>query len=125
MFSYEKTTESAQYSVGHFKKVLRTLAQTPGVRGIQLLAHSRGAAVALLAIRELAIEAIAAGQEPAEAMKLENLILLSPDVDAEVASQQLTIFASDPGMTTRWRAGRLPRFVGGGSPSTHPRATAP
>ena len=113
MFSYEKTTESALYSVGHLKKALRTLAQTPGVSGIQLLAHSRGAAVALLALRELSVESIAAGQEPAEAVKLENLILLSPDVDSEVASQQLEIFASDPGMTTHWREGRLPRFVRG------------
>jgi esterase/lipase superfamily enzyme len=113
LFSYEKTTESALYSVGHLRKTLRTLAQTPGVSGIQLLAHSRGAAVALLALRELSIEAIAAGQEPAEAMKLENLILLSPDVDGEVASQQLAIFASDPAITTRWREERLPRFVRG------------
>ena len=113
LFSYEKTTESSLYSVGHLKKALRTLAQTPGVRGIQLLAHSRGAAVALLAIRELSIEAIAAGVEPADAMKLENLVLLSPDVDGEVASQQLAIFASDPGMTVRWSEGRLPQFLRG------------
>lgn len=113
LFSYEKTTESALYSVGHLKKTLRTLARTPGVRGIQLLAHSRGAAVALLAIRELSIEAIAAGEEPAEAMRLENLVLLSPDVDSDVASQQLAIFASDPGMTARWSEGRLPRFLRG------------
>lgn len=113
LFSYEKTTESALYSVGHLKKVLRTLAQVPDVEHIQLLAHSRGAAVVLLAVRELAIEAIAAGVEPADAMKLENLILLSPDVDTEVASQQLVIFASDPGMTNRWRHGYLPRFLHG------------
>lgn len=113
LFSYEKTTESAQYSVGHLRKAIRTLARTPGVRGIQLLAHSRGAAVALSAIRELSIEAIAAGLEPAEVMKLENLVLLSPDVDGDVASQQLAIFASDPGMTTRWSGGRLPQFLRG------------
>jgi esterase/lipase superfamily enzyme len=113
LFSYEKTTESAQYSVGHLRKAIRTLARTPGVRGIQLLAHSRGAAVALSAIRELSIEAIAAGLEPAEAMKLENLVLLSPDVDGDVASQQLAIFASDPDMTTRWSGGRLPQFLRG------------
>lgn len=113
LFSYEKTTESAQYSVGHLRKAIRTIARTPGVRGIQLLAHSRGAAVALMAIRELSIEAIAAGVEPAEAMKLVNLVLLSPDVDSDVASQQLAIFASDPGMTARWSEGGLPLFLRG------------
>ena len=113
LFSYEKTTESAQYSVGHLRKAIRTIARTPGVRGIQLLAHSRGAAVALMAIRELSIEAIAAGVEPAEAMKLVNLVLLSPDVDGDVASQQLAIFASDPEMTARWSEGELPQFLRG------------
>jgi len=113
LFSYEKTTESAQYSVGHLRKAIRTLARTPGVRGIQLLAHSRGAAVALMAIRELSIEAIAAGVEPAEAMKLVNLVLLSPDVDGDVASQQLAIFASDPEMTARWSEAGLPQFLRG------------
>jgi esterase/lipase superfamily enzyme len=111
--SYVSTTESGQYSVGHLKKVIRTLAQTPGVEGIQLLAHSRGTAVLLSAIRELSIEAIAAGQSPAEALKFENWVLMSPDIDEDVASQQLEIFASDPDLMTNWSSPRLPKFFRG------------
>jgi esterase/lipase superfamily enzyme len=111
--SYVSTTESAQYSVGHLKKVIRTLAQTPGVEGIQLLAHSRGTAVLLSAIRELSIEAIAAGQSPAEALKFENWVLMSPDIDKDVAAQQLEIFASDPDLITDWSSPNLPKLFRG------------
>jgi esterase/lipase superfamily enzyme len=111
--SYISTTESAQYSVGHLKKYIRTLAQTPGVEGLHLLAHSRGAAVMLNALRELSLEAVAAGENPADAMKFDNWVLMSPDVDVDVASQQLEVFASDPNLSTPWRSPELPKFLNG------------
>ncbi len=113
LISFTSTTESATYSVGHLKRTIRTLARTPGVTGLHLLAHSRGSALLLNALRELSIEAIAAGESPAELMKLKNLVLMSPDVDAQVARAQLEIFASDPDLTTRWHADDLPRFLSG------------
>jgi esterase/lipase superfamily enzyme len=111
--SYISTTESAQYSVNHLKKTIRTIARTPGVEGIHLLAHSRGTALLLNAVRELSIESIAAGESPRDALKFENWVLMSPDIDVDVASQQLEIFASDPDLTNRWRGQQLPRFVRG------------
>ena len=111
--SYISTTESSQYSVGHLKKAIRTLAQTPGVEGLHLLAHSRGAALLLSAVRELYIETVAFGESPADALKLKNIVMLSPDVDVDVASQQLEMVASDPDFTTRWHSAVLPKFVKG------------
>lgn len=111
--SYISTTESSLYSVSHLKKTIRTIARTPGVEGIHLLAHSRGTALLLNAVRELSIEAIASGESPVDALKFENWVLMSPDIDVEVASQQLEIFASDPDLITRWRARQLPRLVRG------------
>lgn len=111
LISYTSTTESAEYSVGHLKKAIRTLAQTPGVESLQMLAHSRGTALLLNAFRELAIEAIVAGKEPAEAFKIRNLVLMSPDIDIDVATQQIEIFASDPNITTRWKKPGLPRYL--------------
>jgi esterase/lipase superfamily enzyme len=110
LFAYTQTTESAQFSVAHLKKTIRSLANTPGVEGVQLLAHSRGTAVLLNAYRELAIEAIVAGKEPAEALKLENLVLLSPDIDGDVASQQIEVFVSDPNLHSSWSKAAMPRF---------------
>jgi esterase/lipase superfamily enzyme len=113
LISFTSTTESASYSVGHLKKTIRTLARTPGVTGLQLLAHSRGTALLLNAIRELSIEAIAAGESPSDVLKLQNLVLMSPDIDAQVARAQLEIFASDPDLISRWRSADLPKFLRG------------
>jgi len=111
--SYTTTTESADYAVEHLKKSLRTLATTPGVEGMHILAHSRGTAVTLSAVRELAVEAIAAGQEPEQLYKIKNLVLLSPDIDIDVAGQRITSFLSDPDLVTVWPEARLPRILKG------------
>jgi esterase/lipase superfamily enzyme len=59
------------------------------------------------------LEAIAAGEEPAEVFKLTHLVLMSPDIDSEVASQQMEVFASDPDLTTRWQGPDLPSLLRG------------
>ncbi|MBK5964757.1 hypothetical protein CCR95_11865 [Thiocystis minor] len=111
--SYTSTTESADFAVEHLKKSLRLLATTPGVEGMQILAHSRGTALTLRAVRELSLEAIAAGKEPVDLYKIENLVLLSPDIDLDIAAQQLTGFLSDPDLVTVWPEGKLPRVLKG------------
>jgi len=111
--SYTTTTESGDFAVEHLKKTIRMLAITPGVEGVQILAHSRGTAVTLKAVRELGIEAIAAGKEAADLYKIDNLVLLSPDIDLDIAAQQITGFISDPDLVTVWPDGKLPRVLKG------------
>jgi esterase/lipase superfamily enzyme len=111
--SYTTTTESADFAVEHLKKSIRMLATTPGVEGVQILAHSRGTALTLRAVRELVLEAVASGQDPVEVYKIDNLVLLSPDIDVDVAGQQITGFLSDPDLATVWPEGRLPRVLKG------------
>lgn len=113
LISYTNTTETADFAVAHLKKTIRTIATMPEVKGLHILAHSRGAAVTLSAARELALEAIAAGKEPAPLFKVKNLVLLSPDIDIDIASQQLTGFISDPDLVTVWPEARLPRALDG------------
>jgi len=103
----------AEYAVGHLIKTIRLIARTPGVTGVQLLAHSRGTAVLLSALRELVIQTIAAGHEPAHVLKIDNLVLMSPDIDADVARQKIEIFSSDPDLIARWNKERLPRVING------------
>ena len=86
---YFKDRESGEFSIFHFKQTLRLLAGTPGVRRIHIIAHSRGSDVATTALRELVIETRAAGREPREALKIENLILAAPDLDFSVVRQRL------------------------------------
>jgi esterase/lipase superfamily enzyme len=111
--SYTTTTESADYAVEHLKKSIRMLATTPGVEGLQILAHSRGTALTLKAVRELVLESIAAGKEAADLYKIYNLVLLSPDIDVDIAAQQITGYLSDPDLVTVWPEARLPRALKG------------
>ncbi len=111
LISYTSTTESAEYAVNHLKKTIRLLAMTPGLERIQLLAHSRGTVLLLRAVRELALEAIAAGQEPADTLKIDHLVFFSPDLDVDVASQSITAFVSDPDLISVWPSGYLPRTL--------------
>lgn len=113
LISYTSTTESADYARNHLKKVIRALATTPGVERLQLLAHSRGTALLLSAVRELFAEVIAAGYEPAELLEVGNIVLFSPDIDVEVTAQMVTSFASDPDLFSVWPSGRLPRAIRG------------
>jgi esterase/lipase superfamily enzyme len=111
--SYTSTTESAEYAVSHLVKAIRLIAQTPGVSGVQLLAHSRGTAVLLNALRELLIQSISAGREPVDVYKIDNVVLMSPDIDADVARQKIEIFSSDPDLVARWNKERLPQVING------------
>ncbi|MBK1717772.1 alpha/beta hydrolase [Thiocystis violacea] len=111
--SYTTTTESADYAVEHLKRAIRTIAATPGLERLQILAHSRGTALTLKAVRELALEAIAAGKEPVNLYHIDNLVLLSPDIDVDIAGQQITGLLSDPDLVTVWPEGRLPRILNG------------
>jgi esterase/lipase superfamily enzyme len=113
LISYTTTTEAADYAVEHLKKSLRAIATTPGLEGLHILAHSRGTAVTLSAVRELGMEAIAAGKEPANLYKIKNLVLLSPDIDVQLAGQAMTSFISDPDLVTVWPEARLPRVLEG------------
>lgn len=88
-FGYTYDRESSEFTVYHLREVLELLAGMPEVEKIHLIAHSRGTDVALNAVRELAIEAKAAGIDPREKLKIHNLILAAPDLDLAVAGQRI------------------------------------
>lgn len=111
--SYTSTTESARYAENDLRKMIRLLATAPGVERLQLLAHSRGSAVLLSALRDLFTEVIAAGKEPINTFRIDNLVLFSPDIDVDLAFQDITSEISDPSMFSVWPSGRLPRSLHG------------
>jgi esterase/lipase superfamily enzyme len=88
--------ESSEFAVQHLKQALRLIAQTPGVERIHLMAHSRGTDVVASALRELNIEAYAAGSSITDRFKLTNVVLLAPDIDADVAAMKIFGVVSDP-----------------------------
>jgi esterase/lipase superfamily enzyme len=111
--SYTSTTESARYAEDHLRKMLRVLASTPGLNGVHLLAHSRGAAVLMSTLRGLFIESVAAGKEPINTLHIDNLVLFSPDIDYDLFAQDITAGLSDPDMYSVWPSERLPRALRG------------
>jgi esterase/lipase superfamily enzyme len=86
---YSHDRESGEFTVFHLKQFLRVLASTPELQRIHLIAHSRGTDVATSALRELVIEARAAGREARAFAKLSNVVLAAADLDMEVVSQRL------------------------------------
>ena len=89
LFGYFKDRESGEFSIFHLKETLRLLAGVPGLRKIQVIAHSRGTEVATAALREMIIAARAAGQNPRRVLKIDNLVLAAPDLDFGVVRQRL------------------------------------
>ncbi len=86
---YNHDRESGEFTIFHLKQFLRTLGSTPELEQVHLIAHSRGTDVLTSALRELFIEARAAGKEPRTVFKLRNVVLVAADLDLEVAIQRL------------------------------------
>ncbi len=86
---YNYDRESGEFTIFHFKQFLRLLASFDELEKIHVIAHSRGADVASSAVRELVIEARAAGLDPRRKLKIGNFVLAAPDLDIEVVTQRL------------------------------------
>ena len=85
-YTYDR--ESSEFTVYHFKQVLRTIAEVPEVQRVHLIAHSRGTDVAVSAVRELNLEFAAGGRSTREALKLGAVVFAAPDMDFEVMLQR-------------------------------------
>lgn len=88
-FGYFNDRESGEFSIYHLKETLRILAAMSELECLHIIAHSRGTDITTTALRELVIEARAAGHDPRTTLKIENLILAAPDLDFGVVRQRL------------------------------------
>ena len=96
MAGYNVDRESGEFAVQHLKQTIRLIAESAGVERIHLMAHSRGTDVLASALREINIEAYAAGSSIGERFKIKNIVLLAPDIDADVAAAKIFGVVSDP-----------------------------
>jgi len=88
-FGYFKDREAGEFSVFHLKQLFRMLSRTKGLEKIHVIAHSRGTDIVTTALRELIIDARAAGIDPYRKYKIANLFLAAPDMDFGVVGQRL------------------------------------
>lgn len=89
MFGYFIDRESGEFTIFHLKNLIRLLGTFPEVERINIISHSRGTDVVTSALRELIIEARAAGHNPRELYRIENLIMAAPDLDFDIVRQRL------------------------------------
>lgn len=93
-YGYDR--ESGEFTIFHLKQLLEALAAIPEVEKVHLVAHSRGTDVTTTALRELVIAARAAGRNPREHLKVENVVLAAADLDFGVVMQRLVAEAIGP-----------------------------
>ena len=89
LFGYTYDRESSEFTVFHFKHVVKWLSNLPEVENIHLIAHSRGTDVAVSALRELILEARGGVVDMRQRFKLANVVLAAPDLDLSVVSQRI------------------------------------
>ncbi len=89
LFGYFVDRESGEFTIYHLKSLIQLLASFSEVERINILAHSRGTDVTTTALRELIIEARAAGRSPYDVYRIENLIMAAPDIDFDIVRQRL------------------------------------
>ena len=88
LFFYAYDRESSDFTIFHLKQFAKILASIPEIERIHVISHSRGTDVSLTALRELVIEARAAGTNPHDLFKIENVVLIAPDLDFEITMQR-------------------------------------
>ncbi|HSI34240.1 MAG: alpha/beta hydrolase [Phycisphaerae bacterium] len=86
-YTYDR--ESSEFTVYHFKQMLRLIASCPDVEKVNLIGHSRGTDVVASGLRELHLELGSQPQQTREALKLGTLVLAAPDMDFDVVLQRM------------------------------------
>jgi esterase/lipase superfamily enzyme len=88
--AYMYDRESSEFTVYHFKQVLKLIASCPDVEKVNIISHSRGTDVATSALRELHLEIRGTGLDTRKVLKLGTVVLAAPDLDVDVVVQRLT-----------------------------------
>ena len=95
---YNVDYESSVFATEHLRKTIRAIAGTPGLAKLHLLAHSRGTDVLVTALSDLNYEAYTQQSNLARRYKVGNVVLMAPDIDADVFVAKLFKALSDPDM---------------------------
>lgn len=89
LFGYTHDRESSEFTVFHLKLLLRALSLNDRIKGVHIVAHSRGTDVTSSAIREIYAQfERGAGHRVSELFKLRTVVLAAPDIDSDVFVQR-------------------------------------
>lgn len=87
---YTHDRESGEFTIYHLRKFLLSVAASPEVARIHIVAHSRGTDVLVTALRELKLSQGDDAQVAREKLKIGQVVLAAPDLDWEVSQQRIT-----------------------------------
>ncbi len=76
---YNVDRESGEFAVADMRKAIRAIGQTEGVRGVHIIAHSRGTDVLASAFEQLSAEAYVSRFSITENLKVRNIVLFAPE----------------------------------------------
>jgi esterase/lipase superfamily enzyme len=85
-YTYDR--ESSEFTVYHFKEMIRAIAECPDVKKINIICHSRGTGVVVSGLAELHMEIGGSGQSTRDVLKLGSLVMAAPDLDVDVMIQR-------------------------------------
>jgi esterase/lipase superfamily enzyme len=95
-YAYDR--ESGEFTAYHLKQLFKALGKNEAVQNVKVIAHSRGTDITLTALRELFIEARAAGTNPLDQFKIASLVLAAPDIDFSIIKQRVMTEPIGPGV---------------------------
>ena len=93
---YNIDRESGEFAVADMRKAIRAIGQTEGMRGVHIIAHSRGTDVLASAFQQLSAEAYVSRFSNTENLRVRNIVLFAPDIDIDVAATKIFDVFSDP-----------------------------
>jgi esterase/lipase superfamily enzyme len=95
---YNVDRESGELAVADMRKAIRAIGETNGIARMHIIAHSRGTDVTASALQQLGIESYAMKSSLSQRLKINNVVLASPDIDIDIAASKILTIASDPNL---------------------------
>ncbi len=96
LMGYNVDRESGEFAVADMRKAIRAIGETKGIAKMHIIAHSRGTDVTASALQQLATEAYGVKSSVSQRLKINNVVLASPDIDVDIAASKILTVASDP-----------------------------
>jgi esterase/lipase superfamily enzyme len=93
---YNVDRESGEFTIPDMRKAIRVIGETEGLRGLDVIAHSRGTDVVASVFQQLGVEAYFRRASITETLRIRNIVLFAPDIDIDVGATKIFDVFSDP-----------------------------
>ena len=95
---YNVDRESGEFAVADMRKAIRAVGETEGLRGLDVIAHSRGTDVVASVFQQLGVEAYFKRSSITDTLRIRIIVLFAPDIDIDVGATKIFDVFSDPDM---------------------------